>query len=807
MHCASCVNRIEKVLAKQPSVAKASVNLATEQASVEFTTAPDPQAIINAIEKAGFGVRQYQQQLSLGGMHCASCVTRIEKVLQKQPGVIRAQVNLATEQARVISTEPLNTELIAAIERAGFTAQLIETDNTASSVSERQQQQASRLQRQCAIALLLALPVFIVEMGGHLFPPLHHALHNILSNQQLWLAQWLLTTVLLMWPGRDIIKLGLQGLWRRAPDMNALVALGAGSAYIYSCVATFLPSLLPEANRHVYFESSAVIIALILLGRTLEARAKGKSSQAIERLLGLQPKTALVWQDNTYQELAIEHITTGAQLLVRPGERVPLDGIVIDGESYIDESMITGEPIAVAKRAGDNVTGGTVNQFGALTLQVSATGQETLLAQIVRLVQNAQAEKLPIQLMVDRITAWFVPVVIMLALLTLAIWWWLADLQSGLIHAVSVLIIACPCAMGLATPVSLMVASGRAAELGILFRKNEALQRLADCRVAAFDKTGTLTQGQPALTDLHPSAGTSAEQLLQISASIEQHAEHPLAQALVSAAHERKLTLEPPQQFQAITGQGITATLNEQAVVIGAAHFLRSLNIDINELFDAAQTLAKAGKTPIYTAVNSRAIGVLAVADPLKPTSQAAISALTKAKLAVAMITGDNELTARAVADELGIEQIKANVLPAGKVDVIKTLQQQGPVIFVGDGINDAPALAQADVGVAVGHGTDIAIESADVVLISGNLQALPQAILLSQATMRNIKQNLFWAFGYNTLLIPVAAGVLVPIANISLSPMFAAGAMALSSVFVLGNALRLKRFAKRASINQEVVR
>lgn len=796
MHCASCVARIESLLAKQPEIARASANLATEQVRVEFVSTPAPARVIETLTKAGFSVPLQREQLAISGMHCAACVGRIEKILLKQAGVINAQVNLVTEQALVEGVNLNPEQLIAAITRAGFGAQPISHSTQPSDTQQAKQSlREQQLQRQFFTALLLALPVFVLEMGGHVIPALHHFLLEHVSQQQLWLTQFVLTTLLLLLPGRQILTNGLQGLARGQPDMNALVTLGAGAAYLYSCVSTFWPTLLPAANQHVYFESSAVIITLILLGRRLEARAKGRSSQAIEQLLGLQEKQARRWQDGEYHDVAIESIKLGDQLLVRPGERIPLDAIVLSGESYVDESMISGEATPVAKRANDKVIGGTINQFGALTLQVSAVGQQTTLAQIIQLVQNAQASKLPIQQQVDRITAWFVPAVLLLALLTLGVWWWLADLQSATIHAVAVLIIACPCAMGLATPVSLLVASGRAAQLGVLFRKNEALQRLGECRQIAFDKTGTLTQGKPVVTDVLPAAGVSAEELLTRAASVEQHAEHPLAKAVVAQAQGLQLPLATPANFQAITGQGVQAEFDGKIIRIGNAAFIGSQGADVSALQTQAQTLARAGKTPIYIASGQQLLGAIAIADPIKPTTATALNSLREQGIQLAMITGDNELTAARVAAELGINTTLANVLPQGKVQALQTLQQQGPVVFVGDGINDAPALAQADVGVAVGDGTDIAIESADVVIINGNLQALVQAHGLSQATMRNIKQNLFWAFGYNSVLIPIAAGVLVPIANLSLSPVMAAAAMALSSLFVLGNALRLRRY------------
>jgi Au+-exporting ATPase len=581
--------------------------------------------------------------------------------------------------------------------------------------------------------------------------------------------------------------------------MNSLVAVGSLAAYGYSLVATFAPGVLPAGTVNVYFEAAAVIVTLILLGRLLEARAKGRTSEAIKRLVGLQAKTARVRRDGMVIDLPIGSVVSGDIIEVRPGERVPVDGEVVEGNSYVDESMITGEPIPVSKTVGSEVVGGTVNQKGAFAFRATAVGGNTVLSQIIRMVEEAQGSKLPIQALVDKVTMWFVPAVFAVAALTFTAWLTFSPspaLTFALINAVAVLIIACPCAMGLATPTSIMVGTGRGAELGVLFRKGEALQLLKDAKVVAVDKTGTLTEGKPALTDLELADGFERTNVLGLVASVEAKSEHPIARAIVDAAAEEGIAVPTVSDFESVTGFGVKARVDGKHIEIGADRFMVELGHDVAAFAAVAERLGTEGKSPLYAAIDGNLATIIAVADPIKDTTPAAIKAMHDLGLKVAMITGDNARTAKAIATRLGIDEVVAEVLPDGKVDAVRHLKgQYGKTAFVGDGINDAPALAEADVGLAIGTGTDIAIEAADVVLMSGSLQGVPNAIALSKATIGNIRQNLFWAFAYNTALIPIAAGALFPAFGMLLSPVFAAGAMALSSVFVLGNALRLRRF------------
>jgi Cu+-exporting ATPase len=582
--------------------------------------------------------------------------------------------------------------------------------------------------------------------------------------------------------------------------MNSLVMIGTSAAYGYSLVATFLPGWLPEGTVNVYYEAAAVIVTLILLGRYLEARSRGRTSEAIRHLMSLGAKTARVVRDGDVVEVALAEVREGDLIQVRPGDKVPVDGNVVEGDSYVDESMITGEPVPVRKTVGDEVVGGTLNRNGSFRFGATRVGGDTLLAQIIRMVEAAQGAKLPIQALVDRLTAWFVPAVIAAAALTFLIWLLFGPqpaLTFALVNAVAVLIIACPCAMGLATPTSIMVATGRAAEMGVLFRKGEALQSLRNVDTIAVDKTGTLTRGRPELTDLTLAEGFAHDDVLAALAAVELRSEHPVAEAIVQAARAAGLNPAEATEFEAMPGYGVTASVNGHAITIGSGRLMARLGIDIGAFSDNANRLADEGKTPLYAAIDGRCAAVLAVADPIKPSTSKAIRALHELGLRVVMITGDNRRTANAIARQLGIDEVIAEVLPDGKVEAVRGLREGARrVAFVGDGINDAPALAEADVGIAIGTGTDIAIESADVVLMSGDLRNVPNAIWLSQATITNIKQNLFWAFAYNVSLIPLAAGALYPAFGLLLSPVLAAGAMALSSVFVLGNALRLRRFA-----------
>lgn len=808
MTCASCVGRVERALTNVPGVSSANVNLATEKAEVSFDAPMDRSALVDAIEKVGYEVPDQTVDIAIEGMTCASCVARVERALLAVPGVASATVNLATERATVSGSADA-VALVQAIEKTGYDARLVENAGaTEDGLASRKEVEEALLLRDLTIAAVLTLPVFALEMGSHLFAPVHHLIMSTIGMQTSWVVQFILTSLVLAGPGRRFYIKGYPALWRAAPDMNSLVAVGTTAAYTYSLFATFLPGLLPPGTVNVYYEAAAVIVMLILLGRYLEARAKGRTSQAISRLVGLQPRMARVHRGTDVVEVSISEVHTGDLLELRPGERVPVDGEVISGQSWIDESMITGEPAPVAKGEGALVTGGTVNQNGALTFRAIAVGEATMLAQIIRMVEAAQGGKLPIQALVDRITLWFVPVVMGLAALTFAIWLILGPspaLTFGLVNAVAVLIIACPCAMGLATPTSIMVGTGRGAELGVLFRKGEALQALQSVRVVALDKTGTLTEGKPALTDLIRAPGYERDAVLATVAAVEARSEHPIAAAIVTAARDAGLTVPDATDFASETGFGVSAVVGGRAVHIGADRYMRHLGLEVAPFAENAARMGQDGKSPLYAAIDGHLAAILAVADPIKPSTPAAIRALHDLGLKVAMITGDNAGTAQAIARQLGIDAVVAEVLPGGKVAAIQSLRaDHGPLAFVGDGINDAPALAEADVGIAIGTGTDVAIEAADVVLISGRLTGVPDAIGLSRATMGNIKQNLFWAFVYNAALIPVAAGALYPAFDILLSPIFAAGAMTMSSVFVLGNALRLRRFQSRA-INGEI--
>lgn len=804
MTCASCVRRVELAVGKVPGVTAASVNLATESADVTFDGAADQAAVIAAISAAGYGVATQTAKIEIEGMTCASCVRRVELAIAAVPGVLKAAVNLATETATVetVSGSVAASAIDAAIRQAGYEPrrQAAATAGGSDARQDAKDRELRRLKRDLAVAALLTLPIFLLEMGSHAVPALHHWLLMNIGQQQLYVMFFLLATVVQFGPGLRFYRKGLPALFRLAPDMNSLVILGSTAAWGYSVVATFAPSALPAGTVNVYYEASAVIITLILLGRLLEAKAKGRTSEAIKRLMGLQAKSARVERGGAFVDVALEDVQVGDVIQVRPGDKVPVDGVVLGGSSYVDESMISGEPVPVVKGEGADVVGGTINKTGSFTYRATKVGADTLLAQIIRMVEAAQGSKLPIQAMVDKVTAWFVPAVMAAAALTFLAWLLLGPepaLTFALVNAVAVLIIACPCAMGLATPTSIMVGTGRAAELGVLFRNGEALQTLKGTHVVALDKTGTLTAGRPELTDLVTSEGFDRDRVLSLVASVEAHSEHPVAAAIVAAAKADGLPVQAADGFEAAPGFGVKARVSGQEIAVGADRYMARLGIAVEGFAEQAAALGRKARTPLYAAVDGRLAAMIAVSDPIKPTTPQAIRALHDLGLKVAMITGDNRRTAQAIAAELGIDEVVAEVLPDGKVDAVKRLRGgTRTVSFVGDGINDAPALAEADVGLAIGTGTDVAIESADVVLMSGDLMGVANAIALSKATIRNIRQNLFWAFAYNASLIPVAAGVLYPLGGTLLSPMLAAGAMALSSVFVLGNAMRLKRFA-----------
>ncbi|HZC99371.1 MAG TPA: heavy metal translocating P-type ATPase [Actinomycetes bacterium] len=734
-----------------------------------------------------------------GGVTCPTCVTNIETVLDQVPGVDRVQANFGAERVTV-DFDPAKVQvqdLAKTVASAGYRVQ--ERPQPGSEETEDAEAAARRaeiadLSRRVVVGAVLTAPVlFAVMVGDYLNPSW---LPGILSNHWFQLA---LIAPVMGYTGWPIHRTGWLTLRHRTADMNTLITIGSSAAFAYSLVVTVAPGIFPANLRSVYYEAVGVILTLILLGRLLEARAKAGTGEAIRTLIGLQAKTARVLRDGAELEVPVEEVQAGDVVAVRPGEKVPVDGEVTQGLSAVDESMVTGEPIPVEKRPGDSVIGATINQTGAFRFRATKVGKETMLAQIVRLVEQAQASKAPIQRLADLVASYFVPAVIFVAIATFVVWFDLHQVSAltfALVAAVSVLIIACPCALGLATPLSIMVATGKGAQRGILIRSAEALETAHKLNTIVLDKTGTITKGEPSLTDVVPSGGVDEEEFLRLVASAERSSEHPLAQAVVLGARDRGVRLAEPTAFDSVTGKGVRATVDGRQVVVGRRSLLEDQEMDPAPLDEAVERLAAEGKTAIYAAVDGAPAGVVAVADTLKDGSVQAVGALRRAGLEVVMLTGDNRRTAQAVARQVGIGRVLAEVLPGDKSLAVRRLQEGGRLVaMVGDGINDAPALAQADVGIAIGTGTDVAIESSDITLISGDLDGVVTAIALSRATMRNIRQNLLFAFGYNTVGIPIAAGVLYPVLGLLLNPMIAAGAMALSSLSVVGNANRLRRF------------
>ncbi|WP_371168459.1 heavy metal translocating P-type ATPase [Aliiroseovarius sp. 2305UL8-7] len=797
LSCASCVGRAERALSSVEGVTDAPVNLATETARVNFQAPASADRLAGALDKAGYPALRETTVLQVEAMSCASCAGRVEKALAAIPGVLEARVNFATEQAFVTYLAGSVTPeiLSAAATSAGYPAHPHDTgaDRAADTITDG----AHPLRQKAVIAAMLTLPVFVLEMGGHLFPAFHHWIGRIIGFGLSHWIQLILTTLVLAGPGRVFFTKGIPALMRGAPEMNALVALGTSAAYLYSFVSVVAPGILPSGTANVYFEAAAVIVTLILVGRWMEARAKGRTGDAIRSLVALAPHEAIVDIDGQTVARPVAQIVTGETVIIRPGERVPLDAEIVEGESLVDESMITGEPMPVSKSVGDHITGGTINGAAVLKARVTAIGPDTVLSQIVRMVEDAQGARLPIQALVDRVTAVFVPAVIAIAAVTVLVWLAIGPdpaLGLALVAGVSVLIIACPCAMGLATPTSIMVGTGRAAQMGVLFRRGDALQALGGARVVAFDKTGTLTRGRPELTAFETAEGLDADEILSLIAGAEAQSEHPLGHAIVAAAEARSLTPAKVQDVRSVAGFGLSAQTGDAQILIGSQQFMAKEGVVLTDLVDRADPLRAQGHTVFYAAINGTLAALIGVSDPIKDETAQALQSLLDMGKEVAMITGDDPATAAAIADRLQIDIVDAGVLPGGKVDVIEALQARfGPVAFVGDGVNDAPALARADIGIAIGTGTDVAIETADVVLSSGALSGVVNAVEISRRTMTNIRQNLFWAFGYNVILIPVAAGLLYPIWGILLSPMLGAGAMALSSVLVLTNALRLR--------------
>jgi Cu+-exporting ATPase len=791
MTCANCSLTIERNLKRMDGVENAAVNLATEKASVIY----DPSLVkegdfLALIRDIGYDVATAKAELPITGMTCANCAMTIERTLKRLDGVVGANVNLASERASV-EYLPGVVSLLAiqqAIRDVGYDVVVPGEGEAAEDVERAAREAEVRDQtRKFWVGVAFALPLFLLSMGRD-FGLLGMWAHAAWVN---WLFLALATPVQ-FYVGWDYYVGGFKSLRAGSANMDVLVAMGSSAAYFYSIAVLLFPSI----GEHVYFETSALIITLIKLGKMLEARAKGRTSEAIKNLMGLRPKTARVVRDGVEVDVPLESVMLGDIVVVRPGERLPVDGVVIDGRSAVDESMLTGESLPVDKKPGNEVVGGTINKQGLLKFEATRVGAQTALAQIIRLVEEAQGSKAPIQRLADRVSAVFVPAVIATATVTFLAWYFLGRVgfTQSLIYMVAVLVIACPCAMGLATPTAIMVGTGKGAERGILFKTSEALERAHELATVVLDKTGTITQGEPSVTDVFAVDGLDAT-LLTLAASAEQGSEHPLGEAIVRAAQSEALALSEPQGFESVAGQGIGATVAGRHVLVGSRRLLDSNGVSLDGLEASVASLEDQAKTAMLVAVDGEAAGVVAVADTVKEGSIEAIRQMQALGLEVVMITGDNRRTAETIGQQVGVSRVVSQVLPGDKAAQIRSLQEVGKTVgMVGDGINDAPALAQADVGIAIGTGTDVAMAAADVTLMSGDLRGVPRAIALSRATMRTIKQNLFWAFFYNVILIPLAAGAFYPWLGIRLHPVLAAAAMAFSSIFVVTNSLRLRR-------------
>lgn len=804
MTCASCVNRVEKKIAKIEGVDTVSVNLASNQAQVEVDEQlVSTEQITDAVEQAGYEAKRIDEEadskllFSVKGMTCASCVNRVEKAISKAEGVHSVTVNLAANQAQVEGEKGILQvdDIVRRVEKIGYDAAIIKEDSH--ELTDDQEEETKKLLKDFTIAAVLS---FIVLIGS-----IPHMMHDwgawvptFLSNPFFLLV---LTSYIQLVPGWRFYKNSYKVLKNGSADMNVLVAMGTSAAWLYSGAMTLFPTQLTSMGFpfQLYYDVTTVITTLILLGRYFEAKAKGQTSTAIKKLMSLQAKTARVVRGGKELEIAVDEVKMDDEVLVRPGERIPVDGIVVQGSSTIDESMLTGESIPVEKTSGDEVIGATINKSGSFRFRATKVGKETALAQIIRMVNEAQGSKAPIQRVVDVISAYFVPAVLITAVISFVIWFFIGpdpSLIFALTTFIAILIIACPCALGLATPTAIMVGTEKGAENGILIKNATSLERAHKIQTVVLDKTGTITEGKPKLTNLLSTESFTKQELLQIAASVETVSEHPLGEAIVEAAKEKDLHLDTPDSFEANVGHGLLAKLNNQEVLIGNIKLMNQYNIDLNTYEEKAIALADQGKTPMYVAVDGQFAGLIAVADTLKKETSVAIRTLRTMGIEVIMLTGDHKRTAKAIAKEAGIEHFIAEVLPEHKAEEVKKLQSEGKVVaMVGDGINDAPALAQADVGIAIGTGTDVAMETADITLMRGDIKSVVTALRLSKATMRMIWQNLGWAFGYNIVLIPVAAGLLYPLFGILLNPMIAGAAMAFSSVSVILNTLRLRKF------------
>ena len=804
MTCASCAQTIEKVTAKLPGVVESSVNLATEKLSMTYDTAElNDETIAKAVEDAGYHLvmETSHKQYDIEGMTCASCAQTIEKVVGKLEGIKTVNVNLATEKMTVDFDESLvlSTDIVSAVENAGYHAkESLDQEAQADLDKEKKEKHIKEMWRRFWQSAVLTVPLLYIAMGEMVGLPLPEFIQPMIYPERFAVLQLVLALPVII-IGRAFFMVGFKALFKGHPNMDSLVALGTSAAFLYSLYGTIMTLLGSEHFvMNLYYESAAVILTLITLGKYFEAVSKGKTSEAIKKLMGLAPKTAMIIKDGKEVEISVDEVKTGDIIVVKPGEKIPVDGVIVSGTSAVDEAMITGESMPVEKKVGDKVIGASINKNGSFQFEATKVGKDTTLSQIIKLVEDAQGSKAPIAQLADKVSGVFVPIVIVLAILAGVAWFFLG--QESWIFAltitISVLVIACPCALGLATPTAIMVGTGKGAENGVLIKSGDALETTHKIKTIVFDKTGTITEGKPVVTDIVVAGNLTEDTLLTLAAAAEKGSEHPLGEAIVQAAEEKNFNLSTLDSFEAIPGHGIEVSIEGQILILGNKKLMNQRNIALGGFEETSNKLAQEGKTPMYIGNGSELLGIIAVADTIKPSSIKAIDKLHRMGIEVAMITGDNRRTAEAIAKQVGIDRVLSDVLPEDKANEVKKLQQEGKkVAMVGDGINDAPALAQADIGIAIGSGTDVAMESADIVLMRSDLMDVPTAIELSHATIKNIKENLFWAFAYNTLGIPVAMGVLYLFGGPLLNPMIAGAAMSFSSVSVLLNALRLKRF------------
>lgn len=801
MTCASCAQTVERVTIKLDGVKEANVNLATEKLSISYDESIlSVDDIQSAVKKAGYKAisDNVSTTMSIEGMTCSSCVQAIERALNKLDGVVEANVNLATEKLFISydSSTLKVSDIKKAIEKAGYRA--VEEDTTVDIDQEKKEKEIKTIWNKFIVSAIFTIPLLYIAMGHMLGAPLPMIIDPMYNPANFALVQLFLTIPVVI-VGYQYYTIGFRTLFKGSPNMDSLIAIGTGAAVVYGIFATVkIIGGEHDYAMDLYFESAAVILTLITLGKYLEALSKGKTSEAIKKLMGLQPNTAIIIKDGKEVEVSIDEVEVGDIILVKPGEKMPVDGVVVDGITSVDESMLTGESIPVEKHVGDNITGASINKNGSIKYKATKVGRDTALAQIIKLVEDAQGSKAPIAKMADVISGYFVPIIIVLAIAGGLAWYLLGGQSStfALTIFIAVLVIACPCALGLATPTAIMVGTGKGAENGVLIKSGVALETAHQVETIVFDKTGTITEGKPKVTDVVVANGMNQDELLQLTASAEKGSEHPLGEAIVKDAEEKNLEFKKIDSFEAIPGHGIQVVIEGKNILAGNRKLMVEKQISLENLEENSDRLAEEGKTPMYVAIDDKIAGIIAVADTVKENSKKAIEVLHKMGIQVAMITGDNRRTAEAIAKQVNIDIVLAEVLPEDKANEVKKLQVKGKkVAMVGDGINDAPALAQADVGIAIGSGTDVAMESADIVLMRSDLMDVPTAIQLSKSTIRNIKQNLFWAFAYNTLGIPIAMGVLYLFGGPLLNPMFAGAAMSLSSVSVLTNALRLKKF------------